>query len=137
VRGRSRKSKNFTLPGNPGAAPPALPMTPSQAQRAREVWLIYCFTAALLLHWRSRVDAVSTMTMMVAIGGPAVGKREAAELLNDGAEDAEDYGRPPTIAMLLAATRWVVAHDLHRSQSDLWSRPPIRDPQRLGASPCP
>jgi hypothetical protein len=86
-------------------------MTPSQAQRASEAWVIYCFTAALLLHWRSRVDAVGTMTMMVAVGGPAIGKEEAAEIFED--DDGE-----PEIAILLAATRWVLALALPKSQSE-------------------
>jgi hypothetical protein len=87
-------------------------MSPAQARRAAELWLIYCFTGTLWLHWRERVDPVGTMTMVVAVGGPAIGKKEAAAMLDDGEEDAEDSGREPTLAMLLAATRWVVSLDL-------------------------
>jgi hypothetical protein len=112
MSGRSRKSKNFTLPGNPGAAPPPLPMSPAQAQRLGELWLINCFTATLWLHWRARLDALGTMRMMVAVGGPAISKKQATEMFEDEEGDAEDDGREPTIAMLLAATRWVLALDL-------------------------
>jgi hypothetical protein len=98
-------------------------MSPAQARRAGELWLIYCFMGTLLLHWRERVDPVGTMMTVVAIGGPAIGRKEADALFVDE-EDAEGDGREPTIAMLLAATRWVVALDLSRSQGDLWSGPP-------------
>jgi hypothetical protein len=114
LSGRSRKSKNFSLPANPGATPPPLPMSPAQARRAREIWLIFCFTATLWLQWRARLDAMGTMAMMVAVGGPAIGKKEAAEMFGADAEDPEDDGREPTIAMLLAATRWVLALDLSK-----------------------
>jgi hypothetical protein len=133
VSGRSRKSKNFTLPGNPGSAPPPLPMSPAQARRVGELWLINCFTATLWLHWRSRIDPVGTATMVVALGGPAISKKDAAAMY----EDAEDDGREPTITMLLAATRWVIGLDLPRSLSDLWSRPAISDSPRLLAAPSP
>jgi hypothetical protein len=135
VSGRSRKSKNFTLPGNPGSAPPPLPMSPAQARRVGELWLFNCFTATLWLHWRSRIDPVGTATMVVAVGGPAISKKEAAEMFEDDGDDAEDDGCEPTIAMLLAATRWVVSLDLPRSQSDLWSRPAFSDSPRPHAAP--
>jgi hypothetical protein len=140
MSGRSRKSKNFTLPGNPGSAPPPLPMSPAQAQRVGKLWLINCFTATLWLHWRSRIDPVGTATMVVAVGGPAISKKEAAKIFEDDAGDTADDGREPTIAMLLAATRWVVGLDLPRSQSDLWSRSvwsrsAISDSPRLLAAP--
>jgi hypothetical protein len=131
MSGRSRKSKNFTLPGNPGSAPPPLPMSPAQARRVGELWLINCFTATLWLHWRARLDALGTVRMVVAVGGPAIGKKQAAEMF----EDAEDDDDEPTIAMLLAATRWVLTLDLPGSQSDLWSRPVISDRPRLLTAP--
>jgi hypothetical protein len=93
-------------------------MSPTQARRASELWLIYCFMGTLLLHWRERVDPVGTVTMAVAIGGPAISRKEAAAMFADE-EDAEGDGREPTIAMLLAATRWVVALDLSGGESDL------------------
>lgn len=133
MSGRGRKSKNFTLPGNPGAPPPVLPISPAQAARVGELWLIHCFTGALLLHWRSRLDPVGTMAMAVAVGGPAISRKEAAEMFE---EDEDDDGREPTTAILLAATRWVVGLELPRSQSDLWSRPVISEgPRLLTASP--
>jgi hypothetical protein len=58
--------------------------------------------------------------MMVAVGGSAISKKDAAEMFEDVAEDG---GRLPTIAMLLAATRWVVALDLPGNQGEQWSRP--------------
>jgi hypothetical protein len=70
--------------------------------------------------------------MAVAVGGPAISKKEAAEMFE---EDDDDDGREPTIAMLLAATRWVLALDLPRSQSDLWSRPSISDRPRFLVAP--
>lgn len=100
MSGRSRKSKNFTLPGNPGSAPPPLPMSPAQAQRMGELWLFNCFTGTLWLHWRSRIDPVGTATMVVAVGGPAISKKDAAEMFED---DGEDDDGEPTIALLLAA----------------------------------
>jgi hypothetical protein len=85
-----------------------------------ELWLINCFTATLWLHWRSRLDALGTMRMMVAVGGPAISKKQAAEMFEDDGEDTEDDDDEPTIAMLLAATRWVLALDLPRSP---WGAP--------------
>jgi hypothetical protein len=84
-----------------------------------ELWLINCFTATLWLHWRSRIDPVGTATMVIAVGGRAISKKDAAKLFEGDEDDAE-----PPIAMLLAATRWVVGLDLPRSQSDFWSRSP-------------
>jgi hypothetical protein len=72
----------------------------------------------LLLHWRERVDPVGTMTMVVAVGGPAISGKEAAAMFVENEEDTEDGGREPNIAMLLAATRWVVALDLSESQGE-------------------
>jgi hypothetical protein len=135
VSGRSRKSKNFTLPGNPGSAPPPLPMSPAQAQRVGELWLINCFTAVLWLHWRSRLDALGTMRMVVAVGGPAISTKQAAEMLEGDRDDAKNDDCEPTIAMLLAATRWVLALDLPRSQCDLWTRPAISDRPPLFMTP--
>lgn len=131
MSGRSRKGKNFTLPGSPGSAPPPLPMSPAQTRRVGELWLINCFTATLWLHWRARLDALGTIQMVVAVGGPAISSKDAAEMFETDEEDAEDDGREPTIAMLLTATRWVLALDLPRSQSDLWSRRPVADRRRL------
>lgn len=58
--------------------------------------------------------------MMVAVGGPAISKKQAAEMFEDDGEDTEDDDDEPTIAMLLAATRWVLALDLPRSP---WGAP--------------
>lgn len=132
MSGRSRKSKNFTLPGNPGSVPPPLPMSPAQAGRLGELWLIHCFTGTLLLHWRSRLDALGTMRMVVAVGGPAISKKEAAEMFEEEEEEEED-AHLPSIAMLWAATRWVLALDLPGSQSELRSRPPIWQRVRIDA----
>jgi hypothetical protein len=46
---------------------------------------------------------------MMIVGGPAISRKEAAEMFEDGGED--DEGKS-TIAMLLAATRWVLTLDL-------------------------
>lgn len=73
--------------------------------------------------------------MVVAVGGPAIGKKQAAKMFEDDGDDAEDDDDEPTIAMLLAATRWVLTLDLPGSQSDLWSRPVISDRPRLLTAP--
>lgn len=100
-------------------------MSPFQAGRVGELWLINCFTATLWLHWRSRLDALGTMRMVVAVGGPAISKKQAAEMFDDDGDDAEDDDDEPTAAMLLAATRWVLALGIPKSQGNLWSRPHI------------
>jgi hypothetical protein len=111
-------------------------MSPAQAGRLGELWLISTFTATLWLHWRTRLDALGTMKMAVAFGGPLIGEKEAAQMFED--DDADD-GHLPTIAMLAAATQWVVALDLPTSRGELWSGPPIREHRRIAveqAAPC-
>lgn len=128
---RRRKSKDFSIPGNPGAAAPPLPLSSVQAQRLGELWLLHCFTGTLWLHWRTRLDALGTLRMVAAVGGPAVSKKDAAEVLESNEEGDEDDGLPTT-AMLLAANRWYAGLRLPRTRLQLWSGPPVRERARAG-----
>lgn len=120
MSGRRRKGRNFThFP----ATVPCRPISPLKAQRAAELWLIVCFTGTLWLHWRERVDALGTQTMAAAVAGPAISKKEVAEIFADEEMEDGDGERPPTIAMLLAGTRWTLGLDLSRFQAEaLWSQ---------------
>jgi hypothetical protein len=83
-------------------------MSPAQARRVGELWLINCFTATLWLH--SLADRPCRDSDDDArFWRTAISKKEAAAMVEDDEGDAENDGRAPTIAMLLAATRWVLA----------------------------
>jgi hypothetical protein len=68
--------------------------------------------------------------MVFAVGGPAVSKKDAAEMFGDAEDDDQDEDHLPTIAMLLAATRWYVGLLMPRTRLELWSGPPVRERQR-------
>jgi hypothetical protein len=108
--GRDRKSKKFSKP--PGAVPPPLPMSPRQAQRVSELWLVLQFGLMLWSHWRSRIDHVGTLELVAAMSRPVVSRRYADEVLEEARADAKANEPLPTAAMLFAATRWFVALDL-------------------------
>lgn len=124
----TRNGKRFTIPSSHGVEPPSRPLSQVQSERLGELWLVHCIAGILLFHWRSRVDAAGTLEMLIdVVGGQAVSRKEAEELLTDDGD--EDDSNPP-MAMLWAATCWFTALDLPRSRAVLWSGRPNRIPAR-------
>jgi hypothetical protein len=127
VSSRSRKSKTFSIPPNPGSNPPPRLLSPFQRERSEEAWLVYCFMGTLLLHWRARVDAAGTLEMAVDIGGAAISRKEADVVLAEDHQAGDRPGDRSSTAILDAATRWLTGLRVPVSERDLLSGPPIRE----------
>lgn len=131
-----RKSKNFTAPTG---GPPTVAFVdthPLRTRRADEVFLLSCLISDVHGDWLMRAGAVDVeqveagYQLTAKMVGPIL--RQIEDLFAEKSEDDLQYhGLVPTI--LWAATRWICALELPRTEREVWGGPPLR--ARLKSGP--
>jgi hypothetical protein len=126
LSGRRRRSKNFSLPMNPGA-PPLRTLTPLQDERASEAFLVSSLVAMLRLEWRARVDEESGVELVEACA--PVLPRATIRALEEAAEDLpvepDEHDSGAAFAFLLAVTDRLLGLDLPTTDLGVFQGPAI------------
>lgn len=98
------------------------PISLLRERRTRDLFLVYHFGLSLRMQWRSLVDPLGTLEMMIDIGGPLLSRRDREVI-------AEDPPASLAVAVptwLMAATIWFCDLELPASEEELlggWRNP--------------